>query len=53
MDDELLTFNLGTEEDPKLILISEILSPSKREESLQLIHEYIDVLAGAMRHARS
>lgn len=44
-DDRLLHINLGTKENPRLILISESLTPLKREELFRLIWEYINVFA--------
>lgn len=52
MDDKLLQINLGNKEHPKSILISESLSPSKKEKQLQVIREYINVFA-LRRYARS
>ena len=37
--------NLGDEANPKPIFISESVSPSEKEELIQLIREYIDFFA--------
>ena len=37
--------NLRDEANPKTIFISESLSPSKKEDLIHLIQEYIDVFA--------
>jgi len=37
--------NLGDEANPKPIFISESLSPSEKEDLINLIREYIDVFA--------
>ena len=41
----MVHINLGTEANPKPIFISESLSPSEKEDLIQLIREYIDVIA--------
>ena len=41
----VIQVNLGTQDHPKLISISESLSLTEREELLALIREYIDVFA--------
>ena len=42
---KLTQINLGDEANPKPIFISESLSPSKKEDLIQFIREYIDVFA--------
>ncbi|ONK72710.1 uncharacterized protein A4U43_C04F22330 [Asparagus officinalis] len=42
-EDKVIQVNMGSEFDPKPIFISEILSPSKKEDLISLIREYIDV----------
>jgi len=41
----MIQINLENEANPKPIFISESLSPSKKEDLICLIHEYIDVFA--------
>ena len=44
-EDKVTQINLGDEANPKPIFISESLSPSEKEDLIQLIREYIDVFA--------
>jgi len=44
-EDKVTQINLGDEANPKPILISKSLSPSEKEDLIQLIREYIDVFA--------
>lgn len=37
--------NLGTEEEPKKVLISGTLSPTEKEEIVAILREYVDVFA--------
>ena len=41
----VIQVNLGNQDHPKLIFISESLSPTEREELIALVREYIDVFA--------
>jgi len=45
-EDKVVQINLGDKINPKPTFISEILSPSKKEDLIHLIQEYIDVFAG-------
>lgn len=44
-EDKIIQVNLGIEEYPKPIFISESLSPCKKKDLIQLICQYINVLA--------
>jgi len=44
-EDKVTQTNLGDEANPRPIFISEILSPSEREDLISLVREYIDVFA--------
>lgn len=44
-DDKLLQVNDGVESNPKPIFTSESMSPSNREDTIQLIREYIDMFS--------
>ena len=44
-EDKVTQINLRDEANPKLIFISESLSPSEKEDLIQLIQEYIVVFA--------
>jgi hypothetical protein len=37
--------NLGTEEEPKKVLISGTLSPTEKEQIVAILREYVDVFA--------
>ena len=43
IEDKVNQVNLGDEANPKLIFISESLSPFEKEDLIRLIREYIDV----------
>ena len=45
VEEETVEVNLGTTEEPKPILISASLSPEEREEMIQILKEFVDVLA--------
>ena len=42
-EDRVIQINLGDEANPKLIFISESLSPPEKEDLIRLVREYIDV----------
>jgi len=44
-ENKVTQINLGDEANPKPIFISESLSPSKKEDLISLVWEYIDVFA--------
>jgi len=44
-EDKVIQVNLGSRDHPKPIFISESLSPTKKEELIVLVREYIDVFA--------
>ena len=44
-EEETMEVNLGTTEEAKPILISASLSPKEREEMVQILKEFVDVLA--------
>ena len=44
-EDKVMQVNLGSQDHPKPIFISESLSLTKREELIILVREYIDVFA--------
>ena len=44
-EDRVIQINLRDEANPKLIFISESLSPPEKEDLICLVREYIDVFA--------
>ena len=44
-EDQVIQVNMGSEENPKPIFISDSLPPEEKEELISLIREYIDVFA--------
>ena len=44
-EDKVIQVNLGSQDDPKPIFISESLSLTERDELMVLVREYIDVFA--------
>ena len=44
-EDKVIQVNLGSQDHPKPIFISESLSLTEREELIMLVKEYIDVFA--------
>jgi len=45
MEDKITEVNLRDEANPKLIFISDSLSPLEKEDLIYLVREYIDIFA--------
>ena len=45
LTDEIITVNIGTEEDPQLVLLGSTLSSEDRERLVALLKDFKDVFA--------
>ena len=47
LTDEIITMNIGTDEDPRLVQIGSTLSSEERERLVALLKDFKDVFAGS------
>ena len=51
--EECDSYNLGTEENPKMVQIGKACNPQEREDMLKLLNEYKDAIAWSYKELKT